>query len=99
MPALSVDHVTSFFVAFAGATVAVSVVVSPSSSVAVVLLSVTPVTATVSGAFSVTVTAHVAVLPPSTVVTVMVAVPAATAVTTPNQPLISNTSGFCAACL
>ena len=70
---------TALFVALFGATVAVRVTVFPLRSVAVVLLSVTPVTAT--GLF--TVTLQVAFLLPSLVVTVIVAVHALTALTTP----------------
>ena len=62
-----------------GATVAVSVTVFPLRIVAVVLFSVTPVTAT----GLLTVTLQVAFLLPSLVVTVMVTVPALTAFTNP----------------
>ncbi len=71
-------HVTFLLVALAGATVAVNCCVEPIFTVAVVGLTVTPVTTT-----GVTVMALVAVLLPSCVVTVIVAVPTATAVTKP----------------
>ena len=73
-------QLTSLFVASAGVTVAVRVIVSPSSIVISLWSSVTPVTGT---AFASTVTAHVAVLPPSLVFTVIVALPGVPAVTTP----------------
>ena len=81
------DHVTFLFVAFDGATVAVSVSVSPTVSDKLLLFSVTPVTATVA---SVTVTLHVAVLDPSAVLTVIVAEPAAFAVTRPEEETVAT---------
>jgi len=78
VPALPDDHITVLFVAFAGATVAVSVSLVPATSVVVVLFKVTPAANTGS-----TVTSHEAIKPPSVVVTVTNAVPGDTAVTTP----------------
>ena len=76
-PGASELQLTVWFVAVAGATVAVRLDVPPGFSVRVVRFRVTPVTGVL------TVTAQVAVLPPSAVVTVMVALPFATAVTLP----------------
>ena len=70
-------HVTFWFVASEGETVAVNPAVAPLSKGNSVWESVTPVTGTV------TVTSHVAVWLPSSVVTVMVAAPPDTAVTVP----------------
>jgi hypothetical protein len=75
---LPLDHVTVLFSAFDGATVALSVALSPILTDSVVLLRLTLVTA-----IGVTVTLHIAVFPPSTVVAVIVAVPTAFPVTTP----------------
>ncbi|MNG05076.1 hypothetical protein D3C84_882490 [compost metagenome] len=71
-------YVTILFVAFAGATVAVSCCVFP-----VYKLAVVGVTLTEATGIAATVIAEVAVLLPSTVVAVIVVVPAATAVTNP----------------
>ena len=75
------------FVAFAGATVAVRVSVSPGARVNEVLSSVTPVTEIT---FAVTVNEQVAFLLPSTVVTVIVAEPAVFAVTTPEVETVAT---------
>ena len=70
-------HLTFWFVASEGRTVAVKVAVAPLTKDNSVWERVTPVTGTV------TVTSHVAVRLPSSVVTVMVAAPPDTAVTVP----------------
>ena len=77
---LDVAHVTDWFVAVMGKTLAVSVPVVPATSDSEPGVSVTPVTGIVA---AVTVTVAVAGKLPSLVVTVMIAVPAATADTTP----------------
>jgi hypothetical protein len=71
------DQVTFVFVAPLGDTVAVNCRVSPTTSDAVVGLTLTPLTGTV------TATAQVALFPPSEVVTVIVAVPDPIPVTSP----------------
>jgi hypothetical protein len=73
-------HVTFWFVAFAGAMVAVSCSVPPTEIVVVDLFRLTPVTFITAGD---TVIVHDAVKPPSAVVTVIVADPAETPVTSP----------------
>ena len=78
-PVLLELQLTVLFVAFDGDTVAVSCVLAPTFTDAVVGDTLTPVTATLF-----TVIAEVAVLLPSCVVTVIVAVPAATPVTSPD---------------
>ncbi|MNV92423.1 hypothetical protein D3C71_1870210 [compost metagenome] len=80
-------QMTVRFVAFAGATVAVSVPLPPVVRLSSVGFTLTPVAGTISGAGSVTVTIVSAVKPPSSVVTVILAVPAAFAVT---MPLLST---------
>ena len=70
-------HLTFWFVASEGTTVAVKVAVAPLAKDNSVCESVTPVADTV------TVTSHVAVWLPSSVVTVIVALPPDTAVTVP----------------
>ena len=80
-------HVTSLFVAFEGATVAVSVKFSPSVSDFVVSLSVTPVTLIT---FDLTVTSQLADFVPA--VAVIVALPAATAVTLPFWSTVATLS-------
>src|SRR5699024_1298380 len=71
---------TDLFVAVDGATVLFNLVVASTSTLAVLGVIVTPVTAI---GFAVTVNAHLAVLLPSLVVTVMSAAPGLTAVTLP----------------
>ncbi len=80
-------HVTLLLVALAGDTVAVSVAVPPTDMLAVVGVTVTPVTGTLA---VVTVTVQVAVKPPSAVFTVIVVVPAATPVTTPAELTVAT---------
>ena len=70
-------HLTFWFVASVGKTVAVKVAVAPLTKDNSVCESITPVTGTV------TVTSHVAVWLPSSVVIVMVALPADSAATVP----------------
>ena len=82
IPGLLETQVTVLFVAFAGATVAVSVAVPPTVTVAVGGVTLTPVTGTLMG---VTVTTEEEVKPPLCVVAVTVAEPKATPVTTPDE--------------
>ena len=77
---LLLDHVTFWFVALAGATVAVNVRVPPTFNE--VVGRQLPIV-TLVGTIGATVITHVLVLLPSTVVAVIVAVPTPTAVTTP----------------
>jgi hypothetical protein len=82
-PELEELHVTDWFVALAGVTVAVSSAVAPAVKVRLVLSSDTPVTETVGFDALVTVTWQEAENPPSAVATVIYAEPAAVAVTNP----------------
>ena len=86
LPVLEDDQVTVLSVAIVGKTVAISCVVAPTPTVAVVLFKFTLVTATVPD----TVTAHVAMILPSAVRTVIVAEPADTAVTTPEESTVAQ---------
>ncbi len=80
-------HAIFLFVALAGATIAVSCAVFPSTIPSVVLLRETPVTGTTA---SVTVTTQVAVNPPSSVVAVITVFPGETAVTTPVESTVAT---------
>ena len=86
--ALSLAQVILPLVAFSGATVAVSVPVSPTVRDISSLSRLTPVTGTV------TVTVQLAVRLPSSVVTVMTAAPAETAVTTPFSSTVATVSSL-----
>jgi hypothetical protein len=75
-------HNTYWFVALAGATVAVKVSEPPTVSESAALFKETPVTGTLVPLL-VTLTAQVAILPPSTVVAVIAVLPALMPITTP----------------
>jgi hypothetical protein len=80
-------HITFLLVALEGSIVATKVSDPPTVRLVMVLLSVTPVTAT--GA-ALTVTAQVAVLLPSSVITVIVALPTDTPVTKPFEDTVAT---------
>jgi hypothetical protein len=87
---LLLAHVTALFVAFVGATVAVSVPVDPTLTGRLVLFRFTLVTEIDVFGTGLTVTWHVAVFPPSAVFTVIVALPTAFPVTTPLELTVAT---------